>query len=243
MGQKVHPKGLRLGIIKTWESRWFATAGFAYCVCEDAFLRKIIKEKLKEAAVSRVEIERKINKSNLGGGKVTLTIHSAKPAMVIGRTGQEVEKLTKFILKELTAWHLKNKREVNLDANDFYIKVAEIRKPELDAQLVSENIAMQLEKRISFRRAMKQAIQKAMRAGAEGIKVQCAGRLAGAEIARTEWAKEGKIPLQTLRADIDYGFAESYTTYGRIGVKVWIYKGEIFTKKEVSNVTTQENKI
>lgn len=230
MGQKVHPKGLRLGIIKSWDSKWFATAGFAYCVQEDAFLRKIIKEKLKDASVTRIEIERKVNKSSLGGGKITIIIHSAKPAIVIGRTGQEVEKLKKFILKEIADWHKKNKQDVSLDANDLYIKVEEIRRPELDAQLVAENIAMQLEKRISFRRAMKQSIQKARRSGAEGIKIQCAGRLGGAEIARTEWAKDGKIPLQTLRADIDYGLAESYTTYGRIGVKVWIYKGEIFDK-------------
>lgn len=213
MGQKVHPIGFRLGYIKTWSSRWYAEKDYAKLLHEDLKIRKIVKKKLYHAGVARVEIER-------SGNQIRITIHTARPGIIIGRKGAEVDKL-KVELEAMT------KRQV-------YINIKEIKKPELDAQLVAENIAMQLEKRVAYRRAMKKAVASSLRLGAQGIKVYCAGRLAGAEIARTEWYREGRVPLHTLRADIDFGLAEAATTMGQIGVKVWIYRGEILpeTQKE-----------
>jgi len=208
VGQKVNPHGLRVGIIKDWDSKWYAgDKEFSDLLIEDNKIRKYLKNKLFSAGVSRIEIERTAN-------KVRININTAKPGMVIGKGGAGIESLRKEVEK------LTNNKSVS-------INITEIKVPELDAQLVAENIAAQLEKRISFRRAMKQAMQRTMRAGAKGIKAMTSGRLGGAEIARSEWYREGTIPLQTLRADIDYGFAEAHTTYGRIGVKVWIYKGEV----------------
>lgn len=206
MGQKTHPIGIRLGIIKTWDSRWFLKKGYADQLIEDIKIRKMIKEKLFHAGVARIEIERP-------GQKVRIIIHAARPGIIIGKKGAEVEKLRKDVFAM-------NGREINID-------IKEIRKPELNAQLVAENISMQLEKRVAFRRAMKKAVSSSLRFGALGIKVACAGRLAGAEIARSEWYREGRVPLHTFRADIDFGFTEAKTTYGLIGVKVWIYNGEI----------------
>jgi len=206
VGQKVNPHGLRVGIIKDWDARWYAEKNYADLLYEDYQIRKHIKEKFYNAGISRIEIERAAN-------RIKLFIHTAKPGMVIGKGGTGVEELKNEIEK------MTNKQ--------LQINVIEVEKPELDAQLVAENIASQLERRISFRRAMKQAISRAMKAGAQGIKTMVSGRLGGAEIARSEGYSEGTIPLQTLRADIDYGFAEAHTTYGRIGVKVWIYKGEV----------------
>lgn len=206
MGQKVNPHGLRLGIIKTWDAKWYAEKDFAKNLHEDVRIRRYLKEKLYSTGVSRIEIERAAN-------RLRITIHTAKPGMVIGRGGSGIEEIKKG-LQALT--------DKQLDIN-----IAEVKRPELDATLVAENIATQLERRIAFRRAMKQAVQRTMRMGAKGIKVVTGGRLGGAEIARTEGYREGSIPLHTLRADIDYGLAEARTTYGRIGVKVWIYKGEV----------------
>jgi small subunit ribosomal protein S3 len=210
VGQKVHPKGLRIGIIKDWDARWYADRDFAKLLHEDVKVRRYIKKRLYAAGISLVEIERAAN-------RIKIFIHTARPGIVIGRGGAEVEGLRKE-LERLTG------RQVNLN-------IVEVKRPELNAQLVAENIAGQLERRISFRRAMKQAVTRAIRFGAEGIKIMCAGRLAGAEMARTEWYSEGKVPLHTLRADIDYGFAEGNTTYGKIGVKVWVYKGEMLPEK------------
>ncbi len=210
MGQKVNPHGLRVGIIKDWDSRWFADKKtFGDTLVEDYNLRKTLKKQLYTAGVSKIEIER-------DGKKVRLYIHCSKPGIIIGKGGSEIEKL------RLQCEKLLNK--------PVSIKIVEIKSPDLNAQLVAESIAQQLEKRISFRRAMKQAIARAMKFGAKGIKTQCSGRLGGAEIARAEQYHEGTIPLQTLRADIDYGFAEANTTYGKIGVKVWLYKGEILNE-------------
>lgn len=207
MGQKVNPKGFRIGVIKDWEGKWFADKrNFSGLLLEDVKLRKFIKGKLFAAGISKVQIERAAN-------RVKISIHTAKPGIVIGRGGAEVESLRKA-LEKLTG------KQVN-------VNIVEIKTPEVDAQLVAENIAAQLVKRIAFRRAMKQVVNRSLKMGAKGIKVACSGRLAGAEIARTEWYSEGKVPLHTLRADIDYGFAEANTTYGKIGVKVWIYKGEV----------------
>ena len=206
MGQKVNPHGLRLGIIKTWDARWYADKDYAKNLHEDLKIRKFIKNKLTGASLSRVEIERAAN-------RIKVTLHTAKPGMVIGRGGASIEEL-KQALRKLT--------DKSVDVN-----IAEIKQAELDSVLVAENIAAQLEKRIAFRRAMKQSVGRTMRIGAKGIKVMVAGRLGGAEIARTESYREGSIPLHTLRADIDYGTAEAHTTYGRIGVKVWIYRGEV----------------
>ena len=213
MGQKVHPIGFRLGYIKTWSSRWYAEKDYAKLLHEDLKIRKIVKKKLYHAGVAKVEIER-------SGNQIKITIHTARPGIIIGRKGAEVDKL-KVELEAMT------KKQV-------YINIKEIKKPELDAQLVAENIAMQLEKRVAYRRAMKKAVASSLRLGALGIKVYCAGRLAGAEIARTEWYREGRVPLHTLRADIDFGMAEAATTMGQIGVKVWIYRGEVLpeTQKE-----------
>lgn len=212
MGQKVNPHGIRVGIIKNWDSRWFASKkDFGDTLVEDYNLRKTLKKQLYTAGISKIEIER-------DGKRVRLHIHCAKPGMVIGKGGAEIEKLRvqceQFLNKPVA------------------INIVEIKNPDLNAQLAAENIALQLEKRIAFRRAMKMAIRNAMKLGARGIKVQCSGRLNGAEIARSETYHEGTIPLQTLRADIDYGFAEANTTYGKIGVKVWLYKGEVLNESK-----------
>jgi len=206
LGQKVNPVGLRVGVIRDWESKWYAGKDYANLLHEDIKIRKILKERLYDSAVSSIEIERAAN-------RVNVTIFTAKPGMVIGKGGTEVENL-RLLLTKLT-----NKK--------VHININEIKKPELNAQLVAESIAQQLERRISFRRAMKQSIQRTMRAGAKGIKTTVSGRLGGAEIARSEGYSEGTVPLHTLRADIDYGTAEAHTTYGRLGVKVWIYRGEV----------------
>lgn len=206
MGQKVHPHGLRVGIIKTWDSRWFAGKNFAKFLHEDVKIREYIKKKLFTSGISQVEIER-------AGGRVKITIHTGKPGMVIGRGGAGIEELRKNLTKFTDA---------QIDVN-----IAEVKQQDMSSLLVAENIAAQLEKRIAFRRAMKQAVGRTMKSGAKGIKVMVSGRLGGAEIARSESYREGSIPLHTLRADIDYGTAEAHTTYGRIGIKVWIYKGEV----------------
>lgn len=206
MGQKVHPKGLRIGIIKDWDSNWYADRDYSELLHEDYKLRKFIKDRFYAAGISKVQIQRT-------GNRIRVTIHTAKPGIVIGRGGIEVERLKSNLVKM-----------TNKNVN---INIQEVRRPEQDAQIVAENVAQQLEKRISFRRAMKQTVGRTMRAGGIGIKIAISGRLGGAEIARTEWYAEGKVPLHTLRADIDYGFAEANTTYGKIGIKVWINQGEI----------------
>lgn len=212
MGQKTHPKGFRLGVIYDWDSRWYARKkNFAELLLEDKKIRDFIKRKLYHAGISRIEIERKPQ-------EVTVTVHAAKPGVVIGRGGTGIEELRKELV-ELTG-----KKKVILHA-------VEVKNPEIDAQLIAENIAESIERRVSYRRAMKQAIMRAMRSGAKGIKVRVSGRLAGAEIARSERAGEGTVPLHTLRADVDYGFHEAHTTYGRIGIKVWVYKGDILPQK------------
>ena len=207
MGQKVHPFGLRLGYNKTWRSRWYAKKDYVELLHEDLQLKKELKKKLGHAGVSTIEIERP-------GNKIRITIFTSRPGIIIGRKGSEIDKLKSDIQK-------RTKRDV-------FININEIHRPELEAQLVAESIALQLEKRIAFRRAMRKAVDSALKVNAKGIRVCCAGRLNGAEIARTEWYLKGRLPLHTLRADIDYGFAEAFTTYGLIGVKVWIYKGELF---------------
>ncbi len=209
MGHKVHPYGFRLGYNKNWKSRWFSDKKYAEYVFEDSKLRKYVKEKLFHAGISKIEIER-------AADKVRLILFTARPGIVIGRKGVEIEKLRA---------ELKGKF-----AREFVIEVNEIRRPETDAQLVAESIAQQLERRVAFRRAIKKTLGMAQKFGALGIKVQCGGRLGGAEIARTEWAREGRVPLHTLRADIDYGVATAKTTYGVIGVKVWVFKGEILSE-------------
>jgi small subunit ribosomal protein S3 len=212
MGQKVHPRGLRIGIIETWYSRWFASKDFARFLLEDQSIRNYVKKKLFSAGISRVEIER-------AAARMRVNIFTAKPGLVIGRKGKEIEDL-KGELRRLVS-------------RDLAINIIEVRKPESDAQLIAESIAIQLERRVNFRRAMKDAVSKAIRSGAEGIKVSVAGRVNGAEIARTEKYKEGRIPLHTLRAEIDYGLAEAQTTYGKLGVKVWVFKGEKYGAGEV----------
>jgi small subunit ribosomal protein S3 len=206
MGQKVHPIGFRLGVIKTWDSRWFSQKNYATLLHEDIKIRKIVKERLMHAGVAKIEIER-------AGQKAKINIHTARPGIIIGKKGAEVDKLKKDL--------------ESMTSKQIYINIQEIRRPELEAQLVAENIALQLERRIAFRRAMKKAVTSALRLGAQGIKITCSGRLAGAEIARTEWYREGRVPLHTLRADIQYGFFEAKTTMGQIGVKVWIYRGDV----------------
>jgi small subunit ribosomal protein S3 len=206
MGQKVHPYGFRLGVTKTWRSRWFAKQDYAKLLREDLELKDSLRERLKAAGVSSVEVDRP-------GNKLRITIHTSRPGIIIGRKGAEIEKLKQDLAK-------KTKREV-------FIDIQEVHKPELDAQLVSESIALQLEKRVAFRRAMRKSVDSALRFGCKGIKVRVSGRLNGAEIARTEWYLQGQLPLHTLRADIDYGFTEAFTTYGVIGIKCWVYKGEI----------------
>ncbi len=223
MGQKVHPTGIRLGIVKDWVSTWYADSKtFPEYIRSDHLVREFIKKKLKDASVSRITIERPAKKINI-------TIHTARPGIVIGKKGEDIEKLRAAVSK-LIGMHI----------NDVRINIAEVRKPELDAQLVAEGIAQQLERRVMFRRAMKRAVTNTMRVGAEGVKVKVGGRLNGAEIARSEWYREGRVPLHTLRADIDYGLAEAHTTYGVIGVKVWIFKGEVFDKPEVVTADEKE---
>jgi len=206
VGQKTHPLGFRLGVIKTWRSRWYAGKNYAETLHEDLRLRRYIKERLHHSGVSRIEIERKAD-------QIRIIIHTARPGIIIGKKGSEVEKL-RAELGKMT------KKEIRLD-------IEEVRKAETDAQLVAEQIAQQLERRVAFRRAMKKAVQSAMRLGAQGVKVACAGRLAGAEIARSEWYREGRVPLHTLRADIDFGLTNANTTYGIIGVKAWVFHGEV----------------
>lgn len=212
MGQKVNPIGLRLGIVKTWESRWFAGKNYAAYILEDFEIRKFIKKKLFHAGISRIEIER-------SSKHVRLRIHTSRPGIIIGKKGSEIALLKKELEKMI-------KHEVHLD-------IQEVRKAELDAQLVAESVALQIERRVAFRRAMKRGISSTMRFGAKGVKIICSGRLGGAEMARREWYKEGRIPLHTFRADIDYGFTQARTTYGMIGVKVFIFKGEILKKDSI----------
>ena len=215
MGQKVHPVGIRLGITRDWNSRWFAdTKNFPEFVATDWKIRDLLRQRLAQASVSRIHIERSAKKTHI-------TIHTARPGIVIGKKGEDIEKLRANVARML-----------ELPLHDVRISIAEIRKPELDAQLVAEGIAQQLERRVMFRRAMKRAVTNTMRLGAQGVKVQVGGRLNGAEIARSEWYREGRVPLHTFRAEIDYGFAEAKTTYGVIGVKVWIFKGEVLEKTE-----------
>ena len=217
MGQKVHPTGIRLGIVKDWSSKWYADSKtFAGYIKADHLMRDYIKRKLKDASVSRITIERP-------AGKANITIFTARPGIVIGKKGEDIEKLRAEVADLCS-----------MVISDVRININEVRKPELDAQLVAEGIAQQLERRVMFRRAMKRAVTNTMRVGAEGIKVKVGGRLNGAEIARSEWYREGRVPLHTLRADIDYGLAEANTTYGVIGVKVWIFKGEVFDKPEAA---------
>ncbi|NII11614.1 30S ribosomal protein S3 [Oleiagrimonas sp. C23AA] len=222
MGHKVHPTGIRLGIAKDWNSKWYANKGeYAEYLTADLKVRQMLKKKLAQAGVSRIQIERPAKTARI-------TIYTARPGVVIGKKGEDIEKLRKEVTKMMGV--------------PTHINVSEVRKPELDAQLVAESIAQQLERRIMFRRAMKRAVGNAMRLGAQGIKINVAGRLNGAEIARSEWNREGRVPLHTLRADIDYGFAEAHTTYGVIGVKVWIYKGEIFDLAAAQEQAAEDNK-
>jgi small subunit ribosomal protein S3 len=211
MGQKVHPRGFRLGVIESSDSKWFARRDYRELLHEDLKLRKFLKERLYHAGISKVEIERAANKAKIN-------IYTARPGIVIGKKGAEIEKLKSELGK--------------LTPKETFINIHEVRRPDLDAQLVAENVALQLERRVAFRRAMKEAVSRGMRMGAQGIKVHCSGRIGGAEIARSEWYREGRVPLHTLRADISYGFAEAKTTYGVIGVKVWIFRGEILTRHD-----------
>jgi small subunit ribosomal protein S3 len=218
MGHKVHPNGFRLGIIRDWDSKWYAAKNYREQLHEDIALRNYLKKRLFISGVSRIELERAAN-------RVRVTVHTAKPGIVIGRGGTEVEALR----KDLEA----------LTGKQVSINISEVKRPELEAQLVAEGVAAQLEKRTAFRRAIKQAVTRSMRMGAQGIRIAIAGRLGGAEMARREWSSDGKVPLHTLRADIDYGFAEASTTYGKIGVKVWIYRGEVLTEKQPQRVSAK----
>jgi len=219
MGQKVHPTGIRLGIVKDYTSKWYADSkDYADFLNSDMEVRDFLKKKLSQASVSRIQIERT-------QGSANITIHSARPGLVIGKKGEDIERLRKEVTKMM-----------GLPA--VHINIEEVRKPELDAQLVAESVAQQLERRIMFRRAMKRAVQNTMRLGAQGMKIHVSGRLNGAEIARAEWYREGRVPLHTLRADVDYGFAEARTTYGIIGVKVWIFKGEVIGHTEQAETET-----
>ena len=221
MGQKVHPIGIRLGIVKDWTSTWYAgSENFADFLNLDLKMRDFIKRKLKHASVSRIQIQRPANNA-------AITIHTARPGIVIGKKGEDIERLRAEVARKMGV--------------PVHINIEEVRKPEVDAQLVAESVAQQLERRIMFRRAMKRAVGNAMRLGAQGIKIMVAGRLNGAEIARTEWYREGRVPLHTLRADIDYGFTEANTTYGVIGVKVWVFKGEVLDRDE-QNVEPEAGK-
>lgn len=222
MGHKVHPTGIRLGIAKDWNAKWYANKGeYAQYLAADLKVREMLRDKLSQAGVSRIKIERPAKTARV-------TIHTARPGVVIGKKGEDIEKLRKQVTKMMGV--------------PTHINVSEVRKPELDAQLVAENIANQLERRIMFRRAMRRAVGNAVRLGALGIKVNVAGRLNGAEIARSEWSREGRVPLHTLRADIDYGFAEARTQYGIIGIKVWIYKGEVFDLEAAQAEEAKEDK-
>lgn len=211
MGHKVNPIGFRLGVIKTWDSKWFATADYAKLLHEDIKLREYLKKRLYHAGISKIELERASN-------KVKVNIFAARPGIIIGKKGSEVESLKKELSK--------------LTDKEIFLNIQEVRKPEIDAQLVAESVALQLERRVAFRRAMKKSVTQALKFGAQGIKITSSGRLGGAEIARTEWYREGRVPLHTLRADIDYGFAEAKTTYGIIGIKVLIFKGEILAREQ-----------
>lgn len=217
MGQKTHPIGFRIGVNKTWSSRWYSLRDYATFLHEDLKLRKYVKDKLRHAGVSRVDVERV-------AGKIKVNIHTARPGIVIGKKGAGIDQLRAEVQK--------------LSRAEIFLNIMEVRKAEADAQLIAENIADQLEKRVAFRRAMKKAMSQAFKFGVKGIKVQCAGRLAGSEIARTERYAEGSVPLHTLRADIDYGFAEALTTYGQIGVKVWVYKGELLGRQRPEPTAT-----
>jgi len=210
MGQKTHPVGFRLGVIRTWDSKWFAAKNYALFLHEDLIMKKFLKERLYQAGISRMEIERAANKDK----RAKMNIWTSRPGIVIGRKGAEVENLKKELQR--------------LTDKEIILNITEVKRPEVDAQLVSENVALQLERRVSFRRAMKRNVSQAMKFGAKGIKIMCSGRLAGAEMARTEWYREGRVPLQTIRADIEYGVATAKTKYGVIGVKVWLFKGEVF---------------
>ncbi len=212
MGQKVHPIGFRLGINRTWESRWYADSDYSEKLHADLKLRNFLKKRLYHAGISKIELERAAN-------KVKINIFAARPGIIIGKKGSEVEVLKKDLAK--------------ITNDECFINIQEVRKPEVDAQLVAENVVLQLERRVAFRRAMKRSVSMALKFGAKGIKINCAGRLGGAEMSRTEWYREGRVPLHTLRADIDYGFAEAKTTYGIIGVKVLIFKGEVLGKEKV----------
>jgi len=211
VGQKVHPKGFRLGVIEGWDSRWFARREYPELLHEDIKVRNFLKKRLYHAGVSKIEIERAANKAKIN-------IHTARPGIVIGKKGAEIEKL-KAELQRLTE-------------KETFINIHEVRRPDVDAQLVAENVALQLERRVAFRRAMKEAVARAMRMGALGVRIQSSGRLGGSEIARREWYREGRVPLHTLRADVNYGVAEAKTTYGLIGVRCWIFRGEVLTKQE-----------
>lgn len=212
MGQKVHPVGFRLGVIRTWESKWYAEKDYSGLLHEDLKLRDYLKKRLYHAGISKVEIER-------AASKAKVNIFAARPGIIIGKKGSEVEALKKDLAK--------------LTDKEVFINIQEVRKPEIDAQLVAENVALQLERRVAFRRAMKKAVSQALKFGAEGVKIECSGRLGGAEMSRREWYREGRVPLHTLRADIDYGFAEAKTTYGIIGVKVLVFKGEILDRDQL----------
>jgi small subunit ribosomal protein S3 len=211
LGQKVHPIGFRLGVIRTWESRWYAEADYAKLLHEDIKLRNYLKKRLYHAGISKIEFER-------AASKTKIHIFAARPGIIIGKKGSEVEVLKKELAK--------------LTDTEVFINIQEVRKPEVDAQLVAESVALQMERRIAFRRAMKKSVGQALKFGAQGIKINCSGRLGGAEMSRTEWYREGRVPLHTLRADIDYGFAEAKTTYGLIGVKVLIFKGEVLAQNQ-----------
>jgi len=211
VGQKVHPKGFRLGVIEGWDSRWYARRDYAELLHEDIKVRNFLKKRLYHAGVSKIEIERAANKAKIN-------IHTARPGIVIGKKGAEIEKL-KAELQKLTE-------------KETFINIHEVRRPDVDAQLVAENVALQLERRVAFRRAMKEAVARAMRMGAQGVRIQSSGRLGGSEIARCEWYREGRVPLHTLRADVNYGTAEARTTYGVIGVRVWIFRGEVLSRQE-----------
>ena len=211
MGQKTHPKVFRLGVIESWDSKWYAHQDYAKLLHEDLKIKRFLKGRLYHAGISKIEIERAANKAKIN-------IHTARPGIVIGKKGAEIEKLKEEIAR--------------LSDRETYLNIMEVRRPDLDAQLVAESVALQLERRVAFRRAMKESVARAMRMGAQGIKIQVAGRLGGTEIARTEWYREGRVPLHTLRADISYGFAEAKTTYGVIGAKAWIFRGEVLTEEE-----------
>jgi small subunit ribosomal protein S3 len=211
VGQKVHPKGFRLNVTENWDSRWFARREYSDLLHEDIKIRNFLKKRLYHAGVSKIDIERAANKAKIN-------IHTARPGIVIGKKGAEIEKLKQELSR--------------LTHKETFINIHEVRRPDVDAQLVAENVALQLERRVAFRRAMKEALARAMRMGAQGVRIQSAGRLGGSEIARTEWYREGRVPLHTLRADVNYGFAEAKTTHGIIGVRVWIFRGEVLTRQE-----------